>query len=103
MAAKEIIFGDMNPKEIEDFEKKTDGLIIHNSIGYNSLFISPSINQLVVSADKIENGEDTDYPNRFFLSEQDLIRLYNFLGEFFIKRPNVYQIHLPNNEPTKND
>lgn len=99
MAADKIIFGDMTPNEIEDFEKKIEGLIIHNaSGGLNSLVISPSNNQLVIQADKIEEKKETDFPNLIFLSEIDMIRLYNYLGDFFIKRPNVFEFKTPKNE-----
>ncbi len=94
MGTKKVIFGDMNPSEIEIFEKKINGLIIHNAIGENSLMISPSApdnNYLVIQADKIEEKEVTDYPNLFFLSEQELIRLYNFLVNFFSERPESFQ------------
>lgn len=91
METKKVIFGDITPSEIENFEKKINGLIIHNSTGLNSLMFSPSNNCLVIQADKIEDKEKSDYPNLIFLSETDIVRLFNYLSDFCNNRPDIFQ------------
>lgn len=89
--SKQKLFGDMTPQEIEEFEKKTDGRIVFNSIGENALsFQVTDQADLMMYIDKVgrENGS---YPNVFLLEPSQIVIIYNLLSEIIYANPKTYK------------
>lgn len=90
MGTNNKLYGNMTAQEIKEFEILSQSLVINNGFGENSLCIQESEGNLILFADKIDE-ENNSYPNLFHISDLDLSRLYNYIGNFLEKYPEKFQ------------
>jgi|GEM_PF-6962659 len=88
----EKLFGDMTPKEIEEFEEKTNGKIIFNSLGENALsFQVTDQADIMLFIDKVDSTNGS-YPNVFLLEPAQISNLYNLLADVVNSNPKTYTL-----------
>lgn len=93
---KKKLFADMNPEEIEAFEKESNGIIVFNNFGENAISLQCTDEaDVILYIDKTSTVKDTLYPETFLLQPEEIVKMYNFFANIINANPKSYQIINP--------
>lgn len=88
------LFQDYTPKELEKFEKDSEGVVVFNLFGENAVSFQNTKDSIIFYFDKVESKDDDDFPNLFQMEKSDVAKLYNFLTEYIKSHPECFKMTL---------